>query len=101
MREITLDIDNPEEIARIIGMYVNNFSWGGTQEKFIKAILSEHRTLQQSVLELFINTIIAAAEQYNLERYDMRCAASYQMCEEMRRSIQLQIFEGKIHFPCI
>jgi hypothetical protein len=76
----------PEELAETITDFVNNFS-DDNRKAFIKALFNQHRTLQQSTIRLFLETIEAAAgEEY---RTDGRNENTKQICQEVVQGFKM------------
>ena len=63
-------INNGEEMAQVLADFVNNMSYQKSQFSE-QVIYRTHRTLQQSIMELFMNTIYewSKLEEYS---YDLR-----------------------------
>lgn len=70
----------PEELAETITDFVNTFS-DENRKAFIEALFRQHRTLQQSTIRLFLETIEAAAEPGY--RTDGRNDGAKQTCQDI------------------
>ena len=97
------DYTNPRFVAETLCRYVNNYSWEGTQDEFIKAFVSEHRTLQQSAIQLLLNTLLRCGELYEHSRFDGRNEAAYKICKAIKDCCEEKelTYEGKVRLPCI
>lgn len=69
----------PEELADTITDFVNSF--GSDNKAFIEAFKKQHRTLQQSTIRLFLETVEAVADQSY--RTDGRNEASHEVCKQV------------------
>lgn len=76
---------NGKEVARAFGDYVNNFSL--KKEDFVNGVMSEHKTLQQSIFGVMLECIFAWSEQYENGRYDLRNEDTCRLSNEIVNTI--------------
>lgn len=74
-----------EVLAEILSDFVNNYN--APEEDFIKSFKLQHRTLQQSMIRLFLKTMVDYAE---LDNYDGRNEGAVKMCKEL-----VELYEEK------
>lgn len=76
-----------KDIARGLSDFVNS-SYSDTEKEFVDTVLSEHRTLQQSIFRLFIQCMEGWAEMYDEGYFDDRnevtCRLSKQIMEVIK-----------------
>jgi len=88
----TIDTSNPEDVARAFTDYINTLS---NQEKSLaKALHNSHRTLQQSVMRVFLQFVELLDDDYKNNRFDARNETSCELAniimkktDEIERSL--------------
>jgi hypothetical protein len=60
-----------KDVAQELSDFVNS-SYSITEQEFVDTLLSEHKTLQQSVFRLFIQCVEGWAEMYDKGCFDVR-----------------------------
>jgi hypothetical protein len=74
----------PEHLAEILTEIYNGFSYGKFNEKLAAALLTRHRTLQQSVIRAFVDVMIQMGKQCNPEwGTDPRNQAGIELCRRV------------------
>jgi hypothetical protein len=67
----------PQELAEVIGEFVNSHSWSSSdREQFAEAMMRQHRTLQQLVMSLFMAVVRRWAEAQKSGWFDLRNEAT-------------------------
>ncbi len=85
-----------EEAGREIENFVNIMSNVEENKKFVDYIVyNTHRTLNQSLIGLFVEVMKEEAKQYDTQRYDARNEAAVKFCKRI-----LPIIE-ETYFPLI
>ena len=74
---------NAKDIANILTDFVNNY--GCNTEEFVSNMLTQHRTLQQSVFRLMLNMIDAWSRE---KLYDLRNEQTILMCRDIKELIE-------------
>ena len=100
---------DPEVLAKGINDFCNTFDRSADYE-LIKHLLNEHRTIQQTTMQLVIRYILAVAENAKSGNYDARNQAACAVAEKIKDFLvdeQLAFprhdDESKldVFFPCI
>ncbi len=87
--------DDMREVVNKLGDLINNFDTRGQADAFCKALMRQHRTLQQNFWGVMIKVIFEYAET---DRYDLRNEASVQLCKKLKKFLEE---EGWLALPCI
>ena len=86
--------DDAEKIVRQLSDYVNNMSHDS--EAFANAVMQEHRTLQQSMMALFVLCIKKWSECDSENNHDGRNEATCKMATKI-----MEALDGDIGLPFI
>lgn len=79
---------NPAKLSKMISNFVNSHSsLRSHREEFADAVVSQHRTLQQSTFRLFLCCIKKWSEQ---EVYDARNEYTINKCKEIMELIDYE-----------
>ena len=85
----------PEDVAKDLMRSVNTMSMDS--DAFIRVVMMEHRTLQQSAFRLFYGCIKRWAEAYAENRYDPRNEATCKACADI-----VELFNQRgLHLPFV
>lgn len=82
-----MDRKDGKEVARELTDFVN-WSYADQDEKFVKEIMTSHRTLQQNTFRLMIKCIKAWAET---ERYDPRNEPTVLTCKKIVKEFEEEL----------
>jgi hypothetical protein len=74
-------ITKGEDMAKIFALFCNSFT--PDISGFVKSTMTEHRTLQQTMMRVFIATIEQWAKNYDTGRYDARNEATCKMAKQI------------------
>lgn len=80
--------DMAEELARFANNYVAD------QTGFVQGLYSEHRTLQQSVMRLFIAWVREMANDFDRNSYDLRNEATVRLAKKI-----VELGERNLYLP--
>jgi len=74
-----------EEFARAAQEQLSRFvnKYGCPQSEFAEFVMSDHRTLQQSMMRLFVECIKGWAEKAEKKDYDLRNEATCKLCQKI------------------
>ena len=91
-----------EEAQKIVHR-LNSMTSGEDERAMISVFTGEHRTLQQKLGGLFINTFLVWAENYEKENYDMRNEELCKIAKMIKDKLEAEdkIFRGKVALPFI
>lgn len=85
-----------EEAGEFIENFVNTFDDSGKKE-FVKYIVNKtHRTLNQSIIDMFFQAIYLQAENHLTGRYDARNEYATNICYKVK-----QFINDEVYFPMI
>jgi hypothetical protein len=82
------------EVARDLMKMVNCFDSSYVQP-FIETVTNDHRTLQQTAMGLFLQTICAYANNYDKGRYDLRNEESCRLAVGIRSFLEKEQYVYK------
>lgn len=82
------------QIAKQLSSYANGMS--KNPAGFVDAVTGDHRTLQQSMMRLFVECIYRWSE----EDYDMRNEETVRLSKRIRTEMEIY-YQGKPLLPCI
>lgn len=71
-----------KDVAIELSDFVNS-SYSTTEQEFVDTLLSEHKTLQQSVFRLFIKCVEGWAEMYDKGYFDARNEATCELSKQI------------------
>jgi len=69
------------DAAREFLSFINDF--GAEEEDFAEAVCSDHRTLQQSTMRVFMRCVQKWAKAYESKHYDLRNEATCRLSSEI------------------
>lgn len=89
---------SPEHLAEILTEVYNGFAFSKFDEKLAAALLTKHRTLQQSVIRAFVEVMIQMGKQCNPEwGTDPRNQTGIELCRRLGAMAQ----NNEIYLPMI
>lgn len=81
MREMTIDVDDPKQVADVLSRFINSYTH--SKKELVEACMSDHRTLLQGKMGFCFNMIVAAAKAFKANIFDGRNEYSFKMAAEI------------------
>ena len=84
--EMLIDVKDPKQMAEALASFVNNY---GCQEKeFAKVLSNQHRTLQQSIVRLFVTYLAELKRQGDQGYFDLRNEDAVRFAQQVFEKIE-------------
>lgn len=88
---------SPEHLAAILAEVYNGFAFSRFDEKLAAALLTKHRTLQQSVIRAFVDVMIQMGQQCGEFGTDARNQNGIEFCRRLGEMAK----NNEIYLPLI
>jgi hypothetical protein len=85
--QITVETSNPVDVARALSDFVNGAGTGQKRiEEFVKTVMGEHRTLQQSMFRVMLACIMEWAKKED-HQCDARNKDTIEICKKIAAAL--------------
>jgi len=83
MNEVTIDVDDPEAVAKVLSQFVNRLGDRDSVKKLVDECMRDHRTLIQGKMGFVFLMLAEAARLYKEGYYDLRNEYSFKLASEI------------------